>query len=236
MKDRLPLKVALFITIAVGAVAIVDLAAPQQGIWFPPRDSITATVICSFPQRSPTGYPVPNKETVTKVEYASGIRFSVDWKAKKALVIVRSEPHFEYLGGSQTFDISQDGDGAGAGIRLEFVKAPELPELGSSWITKEDKAPNWALSIPSLNLRYQYHFVWTGDNFSGTYVGINNKSVFKGRIYTSGGKTFIEYTQTDPDHPSYRGTYKLQQISPGKYGGTITDYSGTFKAELTVAK
>jgi hypothetical protein len=95
-----------------------------------------------------------------------------------------------------------------------------------------EKKPDWRISIPSMKATYQYKLKWTGDTFTGSYVGINNQSVFKGRIFSSGGKIWIEYVQTDPTNSSYRAGYKLEQVSPGRYTGTLTDNTGTYGIEL----
>jgi hypothetical protein len=106
------------------------------------------------------------------------------------------------------------------------VAAPEAPAV-TSWPT------DWQFVAPSRNFRYRYRFTWSGNEFTGVYVGLNNSSVFKGRVTTSGGETLIEYVQTDPSNPSYRATYKLKQVAPGKFTGTYSDYTGTFNCELT---
>ena len=95
------------------------------------------------------------------------------------------------------------------------------------------KSTAWRGVIPSQNLRYQYQFAWSGDNFTAKYVGIDNPSVFQGKMSTSGGETFLEFVQTDPRNPKYKATYKLKQVGPGKFAGTMTDYTGTFPVELT---
>lgn len=108
------------------------------------------------------------------------------------------------------------------------VPSPSRPSGSTS------RSQSWAFSIPAQNLHYQYRFVWTGSSFTGTYVvPANNKSVFNGRLYASGGQTFIEYTQTAG---SYRADYKLREVAPGRFVGTLTDSTGTFNVELTELK
>ena len=43
-------------------------------------------------------------------------------------------------------------------------------------------------------------------------------------------RTAEQYTQTSG---SYRATYKLREVAPGRFVGTLTDSTGTFNVELT---
>jgi hypothetical protein len=117
-----------------------------------------------------------------------------------------------------------------------FTKPPDETPPATSPQSQTDPGARptaWRGVFPSQNLRYQYRFEWSGENFTGGYVGIDNPSVFKGRMYSSGGKTLLEFVQTDPRKPSYKATYILTQVAPGKFSGTYTDYTGTHPIELT---
>jgi len=105
--------------------------------------------------------------------------------------------------------------------------------MGASAPGPGDRPRDCQIVFPTLKTQYRYRFEWNGDNFTGRYTGIDNPSVFRGRIYVEAGETILEYTQTDPRNPSYRGIYKLKQIGPGKFRGTESDSSGAYPVELT---
>jgi hypothetical protein len=96
-------------------------------------------------------------------------------------------------------------------------------EFSGTWIITKDFTLDGNLTAPPIN--YQLNLNSHSNKFVGSYIGINNDSIFEGETYFDPARTakLIDFRQRGA---TYYGVHSGKWIAPNQYQGTWYDNSG----------